>query len=570
MKRKVIVFSLLLLFVFSPLFPYNFLGKIHDTKNKPLKDGYVLLKKQGEDNYIKASLNSKGEFVFRDLKPGIYDFKLDIYSVEKLKQKIEIKGDIDKSFVVNLSFLDRVLIIIRDISDILWGSWMIILLVGTGIILSIFTRFVQIRRIIASLKLVLKGALKKDKTEEEEGDISPYAALMTALAATVGNGNIAGVATAIATGGPGAPFWMWVAGFFGMATKYSEGFLGVKFRRKNALGEMAGGPMYYARYGIKWKPIAKFLGFLFAGAGAITALFGTGNMAQSNSMALAFKTQFGIPFWASGLLIAALTGIVTIGGIKKIGSVSEKLVPAMIILYFGGALIILIVKFTAIPAAFALIFKAAFSVKAVGGALIGTSVKQAISIGVRRGVLSNESGLGSAAIAQAASRSPEPTYNGLIAMTGTFIDTIVVNTLTTLSIVLTGAYLQTAAYGSSKGLTSTALTMEAFNRVIPYGGVIIAFSSFLFGYSTLLGWSYYGEKSVEFIFGSKIIYPYRIIFIVLLFIGAIVQGAHLNIIWYTGDSANAIMAFPNLIALLLLSPIIAKETTEKLYKKKYW
>ena len=570
MKRKIIVFSLLFLFVFSPLFPYNFLGKIHDTKNKPLRDGYVLLKKQGEDNYIKASLNHKGEFVFRDLKPGIYDFKLDIYSVEKLKQKIEIKEDIDKNFIVKLSFLDRVLIIIRDISDILWGSWMVILLVGTGIILSLVTRFVQLRRIIASLKLVLKGALKKDKTEKEEGDISPYAALMTALAATVGNGNIAGVATAIATGGPGAPFWMWVAGFFGMATKYSEGFLGVKFRKKNAIGEMAGGPMYYARYGIKWKPIAKFLGFLFAGAGAITALFGTGNMAQSNSMALAFKTQFGIPFWISGLLIAVLTGIVTIGGIKNIGKVSEKLVPAMIILYFGGALIILIVKFTAIPAAFVLIFKAAFSVKAVGGALIGTSVKQAISIGVRRGVLSNESGLGSAAIAQAASRSPEPTYNGLIAMTGTFIDTIVVNTLTTLSIVLTGAYLQTAAYGSSKGLTSTALTMEAFNRVIPYGGAIIAFSSFLFGYSTLLGWSYYGEKSVEFIFGSKIIYPYRVIFIVLLFIGAIVQGAHLNIIWYTGDSANAIMAFPNLIALLLLSPIIAKETTEKLYKKKYW
>ncbi len=570
MKKRLVVLFLLFSILSPPLFSYNFLGKIDDQNGKPLKDGYVLLKKQGEKNYIKAPLNKKGEFVFRDLKEGTYEFKLDIYSVEKLEQKIEINKDLDKKFIVNLSLLDRVLIIIRNISDILWGSWMVILLVGTGIILTLVTRFVQLRKIIASLNLVLKGALKKDKTEKEEGDISPYAALMTALAATVGNGNIAGVATAIATGGPGAPFWMWVAGFFGMATKYSEGFLGVKFRKKNELGEMAGGPMYYARYGIKWKPVAKFLGFLFAGAGAITALFGTGNMAQSNSMALAFKTQFGVPFWISGLLIAVLTGIVTIGGIKKIGSVSEKLVPTMIILYFGGTLTILITNFTAIPAAFVLIFKAAFSVKAVGGALIGTSVKQAISIGVRRGVLSNESGLGSAAIAQAASRSPEPTYNGLIAMTGTFIDTIVVNTLTTLSIVLTGAYLQTAAYGSSAGLTSTALTMEAFNRVIPYGGAIIAFSSFLFGYSTLLGWSYYGEKCVEFVFGSKIIYPYRIIFILLLFIGAIVQGAHLNIIWYTGDSANAIMALPNLIALLLLSPIIAKETTEKLYKKKYW
>ncbi len=569
MKRSFNILILILL-LSSNIFTFTLSGRILKQDKTPLKNGYVLLKPKNGKTYIKSELNKNGEFSFNDLKKGIYEFKIDIYSVEKLKQDIEINGDKTLNLTAKINLLDRALIFIRNVSDIMWGSWMIILLVGTGIILSFATGFVQIRRLIKSLSLVFKGAFKTDKTEKEEGDISPYAALMTALAATVGNGNIAGVATAIATGGPGAPFWMWVAGFFGMATKYAEGFLGVKYRKKNKIGEMAGGPMYYARYGIKWKTAAKFLGGLFAVAGALTALLGTGNMAQSNSMALAFNTQFHIPFWISGLVIAFFTGLVTLGGIKKIGSVSEKLVPTMIILYFAGALIILIVKFTQIPAAFLLIFKAAFSVKAVGGALIGTSVRQAISIGVRRGVLSNEAGLGSAAIAQAASRSPEPTYNGLIAMTGTFIDTIFVNTLTTLTIVLTGAYLKTAAYGASNGLTSTALTMHAFDSVIPYGGAIIALSSFLFGYSTLLGWSYYGEKCLEYVFGTKIIYPYRVTFIALLFIGSIVQGPYLNIIWYTGDSANAVMALPNLIALLFLAKVVYKETKEKIYIKKYW
>ena len=570
MKKGILGIITFFLFL-NFLLGVNFKGRIVCKSGKPLNVGYVLIKKEGANKFIKSNLSKNGSFEFKNIEEGLYTFKVDIFSVEKLKNKIEIKGkEIRKDFIVSLSLLDRILIKVRGLSDFMWGTWMIILLLGTGIILTFVTGFVQIRRLISALKLVLKGAFKKDLTKKEEGDISPYAALMTALAATVGNGNIAGVATAIATGGPGAPFWMWMAGFFGMATKYAEGFLGVKYRKKNKFGEMAGGPMYYARYGIKWKPAAKFLGLLFAISGGITAIFGTGNMAQSNSMALAFKTQFNIPFWASGLVIAILTGIVTIGGIKKIGSVSEKLVPSMILFYFAGALVIIIANFTKIPAAFVLIFKSAFSVKAVGGALIGTSVKQAISIGVRRGVLSNEAGLGSAAIAQAASKSPEPVYNGLIAMTGTFIDTIVVNTLTTLTIILSGAYLFTAAYGSSEGLTSTALTMKAFSSVIPHGGIIIALSSFLFGYSTLLGWSYYGEKSVEYVFGEKVIYPYRIIFIVALFIGAIVQGAHLNIIWYLGDSANAMMAFPNLVALLFLIGIVKKETVKKLYEKKLW
>jgi AGCS family alanine or glycine:cation symporter len=416
--------------------------------------------------------------------------------------------------------------------------------------------------------MVFRGALHKDKAEKEEGDITPYQALMTALAATVGNGNIAGVATAIATGGPGAPVWMWISGFFGMATKYAEGFLGVKYRIKNERGEMSGGPMYYARRGIKNERTAKFMGMFFAICGSFACLFGTGNMAQSNSMALAFNVQFGIPFWLTGLVITTMVGAVILGGIKRIGGVSERLVPTMIILYFGGALIVIFANIANLGEAISVIFRSAFSVKAVGGAMVGTSLKQAIQLGVRRGMLSNESGLGSAAIAQSASKSSDPSDNGLIAMTGTFIDTLVVNTLTTLTIVISGMYLKTAAFGAAEGLTSTALTAAAFDSVIPNGGYIIALSSFLFGYSTLLGWCYYGEKCLEYIFGVRIVIPFRIAFILLLFIGANIQGVHLNIIWNIGDMANAFMAFPNLVSLILLSGLVGKITTDHFYKKK--
>jgi AGCS family alanine or glycine:cation symporter len=444
---------------------------------------------------------------------------------------------------------------------------MVVFLFMIGIVLTILTRVIQVRRFFLSIKMVLRGALKKDKAEKGEGDISPYAALMTALAATVGNGNLAGVATAIATGGPGAPVWMWIAGFFGMATKYAEGFLGVRFRIKNKRGEMSGGPMYYARYGIKNQSLAKFMGMFFAICGAFTCLFGTGNMAQSNSMALVFNKQFGVPFWLTGFVMFIMVGAVILGGIKRIGAVSERLVPTMIMLYFAGATIIILANIVNLPAAFAIIFKSAFTVKAVGGGMVGTSVKLAISIGVRRGLLSNESGLGSAAIAQASSKSSDPPRNGLIAMTGTFIDTLLVNTLTTLTIVITGMYLKTAAFGSSEGLTSTELTAAAFDSVIPFGGYVIALCSFLFGYSTLLGWCYYGEKCMEYIFGIKIIHPYRLAFIVLLFIGANIQGPHLNIVWYVGDMANAFMAFPNLVSLIILAGLVGKATTDYFYKK---
>jgi len=462
-------------------------------------------------------------------------------------------------------FLDQLLAFTKQARDFMWGNWMVVLLFGTGITLTFFTRGLQIRRLFTALKLVLKGAAKRDDIDKSEGDISPFAALMTALAATVGNGNIAGVAAAIATGGPGAPFWMWISGFFGMATKYAECFLGVKFRKRAEDGTMAGGPMYYVRYGLKNVTLAKILGMTFAICGAMTALFGTGNMMQSNSMALAFKTQFGIPTLLSTIILTLLVGAVILGGIKRIGAVAERLVPGMIILYLLGAIVILLVRFTQIDDAILIIIKSAFSLRAAGGAIIGMSIKETISLGVSRGVLSNEAGLGSAAIAQSAAYSPDPAYNGLIGMTGVFIDTILVNTLTTLTVVVTGLWKHTPFGGipiSDGGLTSTALTTEAFNSVIPYGGIIISFASFLFGYTTLIGWSYFGEKCLQYIFGLKIVFPYRIIFICLTFIGGILTGEHLNIVWNTGETFNAFMAFPNLIGLLFLVKIIKKTTDE--------
>jgi AGCS family alanine or glycine:cation symporter len=539
-------------------------------KEEPYSFGNMLLMPIGEEQYTKGEIDKEGNYQFSDLVPGRYLLKMDLFSLTPFETEITITDSAESMVIdipLTLSFLDKMLVFTKEASDFIWFPLMVAFLLTIGVVLTIFTRLIQVRRLLLSLKMVLRGALHKDKADKEEGDITPYAALMTALAATVGNGNLAGVATAIATGGPGAPVWMWIAGFFGMATKYAEGFLGVKFRIKNERGEMSGGPMYYARHGIKNQTLAKFMGAFFAICGAIACLFGTGNMAQSNSMALAFNDQFSVPFWLTGLVITTMVGAVILGGIKRIGSVSERLVPTMIILYFCGALVIILANITNLPHAFSIIFKSAFSIKAVGGAMVGTSVRMAISIGVRRGLLSNESGLGSAAIAQSASKSSDPSKNGLIAMTGTFIDTLVVNTLTTLTIVITGMYLKTAAFGSPENLTSTELTAAAFDSVIPFGGYIIALSSFLFGYSTLLGWCYYGEKCLEYLFGIKIVLPFRLLFIAFLFIGSIIQGVHLNIVWYIGDMANAFMAFPNLVSLIILAGLVGRVTTKYFYKK---
>jgi len=484
-----------------------------------------------------------------------------------------------------MGFFDILLDWTKELDLIFWGPGMIALLLGTGIYLTIRTRGIQFRQFWKSIKLILSRESRSDKGH---GDISPFAALMTALAATVGNGNIAGVATAIAIGGPGAPVYMWIAGLFGMATKYAEGFLGVYYRETAPNGTMAGGPMYYVKNGLHNKTLGKWLGAAFAIFGAIACLIGTGNMAQSNSMTASLANTFNRAFHGGvageqapeyyyfiiGALIAILVGLVIIGGIKKIGSVSEKLVPAMIFFYVFFALWIILANIENVPAAFTVIFKSAFGLQP----LIGASVGLAIQNGVSRGLLSNEAGLGSAAIAQGASTSEEPTQNGLIAMTGVFIDTILVNTMTTLTIVLTGAYMQTQAWqglGSPDNITSILVTQKAFNTVIPFGlgGTIIAIASFVFGYTTLIGWSYYGEKCIEYLGGSKVVLPYRYVFIAFLFLGAILTPIagesfdYLNIVWHIGNIGNAMMAFPNLIGLIFLTGIVARISRERLIQK---
>jgi AGCS family alanine or glycine:cation symporter len=483
-----------------------------------------------------------------------------------------------------MNFFDAFLKYTTDIDSIMWGPILIALLLGVGIYLTIRTRGIQFSYFWYSLKLVFS---KESRSEEGTGDISPFAALMTALAATVGNGNIAGVATAIAIGGPGAPVFMWIAGLFGMATKYAEGFLGVHYREVAPNFTMAGGPMYYVKNGLKNKKFGKFLGAAFAIFGAIACLIGTGNMAQSNSMTISLANTFNkmfhggvageqapeIYYFVLGAIVAVLVGAVIIGGIKKIGYVSEKLVPSMIVFYIVAALIVIIIKYDQIPAAFMIIFKSAFGLQP----LVGASVGMAIQNGVSRGLLSNEAGLGSAAIAQGASASEEPTKNGLIAMTGVFIDTILVNSMTTLTIVLTGAYMQTQAWqglDATNNITSILVTQKAFNTVIPFGlgGTIIAIASFLFGYTTLLGWSYYGEKCIEYLGGNRVIMPYRYVFIAFLFFGAILTPIagesfnYLNIVWNLGNIGNALMALPNLIGLLFLAKIVADISREKLSK----
>jgi AGCS family alanine or glycine:cation symporter len=370
-----------------------------------------------------------------------------------------------------------------------------------------------------------------------------------------------------------------------MATKYAEGFLGVHYREVAPNGTMAGGPMYYVKNGLKNKKLGRWLGAAFAICGSIACLIGTGNMAQSNSMTASLANTFNrifhggvageqapaLYYYVIGLVIAILVGMVIIGGIRKIGHVSEKLVPAMIFFYVFFALVIIISNIQHVPEAFALIFRSAFGFQP----LVGASVGLAIQNGVSRGLLSNEAGLGSAAIAQGASSSDEPTKNGLIAMTGVFIDTILVNSMTTLTIVLTGAYMQTQAWqglGMPDNITSILVTQKAFNTVIPYGlgGTIIAVASFVFGYTTLLGWSYYGEKCIEYLGGDRVIKPYRFTFIVVLFIGAILTPIagesfdYLNIVWHIGNIGNALMAFPNLVGLLFLAGTVAAISRERL------
>jgi alanine or glycine:cation symporter, AGCS family len=467
------------------------------------------------------------------------------------------------------ALLDFVLDLTTVVSGWIWGPPMVTLLFGTGLVLTLKTRFVQIRNFLKASRLVLTGGRSgpaEDASQTTEGDISPFQALMTALSATVGNGNIAGVATAIAAGGPGAAFWMWLTAVFGMATKYAEAVLAILFRVKMEDGTMAGGPMYYCRYGIKNEKLAIFMGAFFAVSGGLATLLGTGNMFQSQSMAAAARQQFGLPVWVTGLIIAVLVGLVILGGIRRIGRVAERLVPSMIIFYFLGALTVLVANLSAIPDALWLIVSSAFNPQAALGGAIGIGIQQAIRFGVARGVLSNESGLGSAAIAHGAARTRYPVMQGSVAMMGTFIDTIIVCSLTAVTIVISGAY-RNSTLMVPDGLTGADLTVNAFNTGMPaaiagWGGIIVVFSSLIFGFTTLLGWSYYGQICFEYLFGVKAVVPYRMVFIVLLFVGALLTGRYAPIITNVGDIFNAFMALPNLLGLLILSGTVAKVTRE--------
>lgn len=441
---------------------------------------------------------------------------------------------------------------IETLSDWVWGPVTLALLLGTGVYLMLGLRLIPLRNIGYGFKQAFSG---RKVVSSDAGDITPFQALATALAATVGTGNIAGVATAIHLGGPGAIFWMWVTALVGMATKYSEAVLAVKYRETNARGEHVGGPMYYISNGLgkHWH----WLGVAFAFFATIAA-FGIGNTVQSNSVAQVFSESLNIPKWVTGVVLAAAVFLVVIGGVQRLAKVTEKLVPFMAVVYVVGAAIILLIHAPAIPGAFATIIGDAFTGTAATGGFAGAGVMMAIRFGVARGIFSNEAGLGSAPIAHAAARTNNPVQQGVVAMLGTFIDTIVICTMTALVIIATGVW--------NSGETGAHLSAMAFNTGLPGpGDWVVSFGLVVFTFSTLLAWSYYGERCAEYLFGPKVILGYRIIWVIAVFVGAV---ANLGIIWLIADVMNALMAIPNLIALLLLSPVVFKLTRDYFQTKR--
>jgi AGCS family alanine or glycine:cation symporter len=429
-------------------------------------------------------------------------------------------------------------VVVATLAGWVWGPPMLILLVGTGLYLTILLRGLQFRALPQALCMIFH------REQHEKGDISHFAALMTALAATVGIGNIVGVATAITLGGPGAVFWMWMTGLVGMATKYAEAVLAIKYREEGPHG-MRGGPMYYIAKGagLPW------LGTLFAIFTALAA-FGIGNMTQANATAKIFHVSFGIEPWMTGLALMILTALVILGGIKSIGRFTSFLVPFMIIAYVGAGLLVIGIHIDRVPAAFGLIFDHAFAPIAATGGFAGAAVAAAIRYGVARGVFSNESGLGSAPIAAAAARTSDPVKQALVSMTQTFIDTLLICTMTAL-IILTA---ESWTLGLNPGELTSASMAETLGRS---GEIIVALATALFAYSTLIGWSYYGEKAMEYLLGSRAVGAFRICFIAVVIVGATVS---LEYVWNFSDLMNGMMAIPNLIGLLLLSRIVKEET----------
>ncbi|MGE5403063.1 MAG: alanine/glycine:cation symporter family protein [Ignavibacteriales bacterium] len=434
--------------------------------------------------------------------------------------------------------------LLAQISDLVWGYPMLILLFGTHIFLTIKLRFIQ-RYTGKAIKISLQ------RSKEGQGDVSQFGALTTALAATIGTGNIVGVATAVAAGGPGAVLWMWLTGVFGIATKYSEALLSVKYRVKTKEGLMAGGPMYVLERGLK----SKWLGVTFAALTAVTA-FGIGNMVQANSISTMVSDNFHIPAWISGILMTILTAVVIIGGIKSIASVCEKLVPFMAIFYVLGCIIILAINYATVPDTFMLILRSAFSGHAMIGGFLGAGFKEAVRFGIARGLFSNESGLGSAPIVAAAAQTKNPTRQALVSSTGTFWDTVVVCAMTGLVVVNSGDW--------TKGLKGGALTSSAFSDIPVIGPIVLTVGLLTFVFSTILGWSYYGEKAAEYLFGSKIIKPYRWMWVFAVMLGSVLS---LPVVWSFADISNALMAIPNLISLIALSGVVVAETREYLWNK---
>jgi len=432
--------------------------------------------------------------------------------------------------------------ILNRLDSFVWGPPLLILLVGTGIYLSLRLGLLQIFRLPRAFRLIFVS------DEEHQGDVSSFAALCTALAATVGTGNIIGVATAIKTGGPGALFWMWVAAFFGMATKYAEGLLAIKYRRKDAHGAMAGGPMHYILLGMgeKWRPLAIF----FAIAGILVALLGIGTFTQVNSITEAMQNTIQLPPAVTASILAILVALVIFSGIQSIARVSTKVVPFMAAIYILGTVTVLAVNLDRLLPTLQLVFSSAFSQTAAVGGFAGATIQMAIQNGVARGVFSNESGLGSAPIAAAAARTKEPVEQGLISMTGTFIDTLIICSLTGLTILITGVW--------DGNLNGVSLTQAAFARVFAnFGPVLLSVFLVLFAFTTILGWNYYGERCFEFLFGVRYIRVYRLLFVLMIVLGGFVG---LEAVWILADIVNALMALPNLIALLVLSPIVISET----------
>ena len=443
---------------------------------------------------------------------------------------------------------------IGTINGIVWGWPMLILILGVGFFMSIGLKLMPILKLGTGFKL-LAGGTKAEEGEEKSGEVPPYQALMTAMAATVGTGNIAGVATAVFLGGPGALFWMWMTALVGMATKYAEAVLAVKYREVDEEGNHVGGPMYYIKNGMgkNWA----WLGTTFAIFGAIAG-FGIGNGVQSNSIAQVVETNFSVPPLMTGLICMVLVGAVLMGGIKRIGSVAGALVPFMAVAYIIAGLIVLATNADQIGPAINLIFESAFTGHAAEGGFAGAAVWAAIRFGVARGVFSNEAGLGSAPIAHAAAQTKDPVRQGLVAMLGTFLDTILICTITGLVIVSSGLW--------TSGTSGAALTSAAFAQALPgIGNYLVAISLAIFAFTTIIGWSFYGERCVEFLLGVKAIKPYRILWVLAIPVGATLS---LDFVWLLADTLNAMMAIPNLIAIMVLSPVVFKLTREFFDKQK--